>query len=44
VGNVASTVERRGVYKVLVGKPEKKSPLGTPRCRWDYNNNNNNNK
>jgi hypothetical protein len=25
----------RGVYKVLVGKPEKKRPLGRPRCRWE---------
>ena len=26
--------ERRGVYRVLVGKPEGKRPLGGPRCRW----------
>ena len=26
--------ERRGVYKVLVGKPEGKRPLGRPRHRW----------
>jgi len=25
--------ERRGAYKVLVGKAEGKSPLGRPRCR-----------
>jgi hypothetical protein len=25
------------VYRVLVGKPERKRPLGRPRCRWDYN-------
>jgi len=30
-------VERRGVYRVLVGKPEGKGPLGRPRCRWDDN-------
>ena len=30
-------VESRVVYKVLVGKPEGKSPLGTPRRRWDIN-------
>jgi hypothetical protein len=24
----------RKVYKVLVGKPEGKTPLGRPRCRW----------
>jgi hypothetical protein len=29
--------ERRGVYRVLVGKPERKSPLGSPRPRWEYN-------
>jgi len=26
--------ERRGVYRVLVGKPEGKRPLGIPRYRW----------
>jgi hypothetical protein len=26
--------ERR-VYKVLMGKPEGKRPLGSPRCRWE---------
>ena len=26
--------EERGVYRVLVGKPEGKSPLGRRRCRW----------
>jgi hypothetical protein len=30
--------ERRGVYRVLVGKPERKRPLGRPRLRWEYNN------
>jgi hypothetical protein len=30
-------VEDRGVYRVLVGKPEGKRPLGRPRRRWDYN-------
>ena len=29
--------ERRGVYRVLVGKPEGKRPLGRPRRRWDDN-------
>jgi hypothetical protein len=28
---------RRGVYRVLVGKPEAKSPLGRPRRRWEEN-------
>jgi hypothetical protein len=26
--------EGRGVYTVLVGKPERKRPLGRPRSRW----------
>jgi len=29
--------ERRGVYRVLVGKPEGKRPLGGPRRRWKDN-------
>jgi hypothetical protein len=29
--------EERKVYKVLVGKPEGKRPLGRPRLRWDQN-------
>jgi hypothetical protein len=29
--------ERRGVYRVLVGKPESKIPLGRPRRRWGDN-------
>jgi hypothetical protein len=29
--------ERRGVYRVLVGKPGGKRPLARPRCRWDHN-------
>jgi len=29
--------ERRGVYRVLVGKPEGKRPLGRHRRRWEYN-------
>jgi hypothetical protein len=29
--------ERRGVYRVLVGKPERKGPLGKPRRRWEDN-------
>jgi hypothetical protein len=27
--------ERRGVYRVLVWKPEGKRPFGKPRRRWD---------
>ena len=26
--------EERGVYSVLVGKPEGRRPLGRPSCRW----------
>jgi hypothetical protein len=26
--------EKRNAYRVLVGKPEGKRPLGTPKCRW----------
>ena len=29
--------DRRGVFRVLVGKPERKSPLGRPRRRWEDN-------
>jgi hypothetical protein len=29
--------ERRGVYRVLMGKPEVKRPLGRPRRRWEDN-------
>jgi len=27
----------RGVYRVLVGKPEGRKPLGRPKRRWDDN-------
>jgi len=37
VGHVALMGERRGVYRVLVGKPEGKRPLLRPRCRWEDN-------
>jgi len=29
--------ERKGLYRVLVGKPEGKRPLGRPRLRWEDN-------
>ena len=29
--------ERRGVYEVLVGKPDERRSLGRPRCRWEDN-------
>ena len=31
---MARTGEERGTYRVLVGKPEGKRPLGRPRRRW----------
>jgi hypothetical protein len=34
-GNVARMEEERKVYKVLVGKPEGKRPLGRLRSRWE---------
>jgi hypothetical protein len=30
-------METRNSYRVLVGKPEGKRPLGRPRCRWEDN-------
>ena len=33
-GHVARMGEEGGVYRVLVGKPEGKRPLGRPRRRW----------
>ena len=32
-GHVASMGEESGVYRVLMGKPERKRPLGRPRSR-----------
>jgi hypothetical protein len=29
--------ERRDVYRILMGKPEGKRPLGIPRRRWEEN-------
>jgi hypothetical protein len=36
-GHVARKGERRGVYRILVGKPERKRPFGRPRRRWEDN-------
>jgi hypothetical protein len=36
-GHVARMGEDRGVHRVLVGKPERKRPLGRPRHRWEDN-------
>jgi hypothetical protein len=38
MGGACSAIgEERGVYRVLVGKPEGKRPLGRPRRRWEDN-------
>jgi hypothetical protein len=38
MGGACSTYgERRGLYRVYVGKPEGKRLLGRPRRRWEYN-------
>jgi hypothetical protein len=29
--------EEKSGYRILVGKPEEKRPLGRPRCRWEDN-------
>jgi hypothetical protein len=34
-GHVKVRAEGKGVYRVLVGKPERKRPLGRPRRRWE---------
>ena len=35
--HVARMGDRRGVYRVVVGKPGENRPLGRPRCRWGNN-------
>jgi len=35
--HVAHMGERRGIYSILVGKPEGKRPLGRTRHRWEDN-------
>jgi hypothetical protein len=37
VGYMACMGEGRSVYRVLIGRPEGKRPLGRPRCRWEDN-------
>jgi hypothetical protein len=34
-GHVARRGEGRGVYRVLIGRPEYKRPVGRPRLRWE---------
>ncbi|KAJ4433310.1 hypothetical protein ANN_15569 [Periplaneta americana] len=36
-GHVACIGESRNAYRVLIGRPEGKRPLGRPRCRWEDN-------
>jgi hypothetical protein len=36
-GHVARMVAKRNAYRIVVGKPELKRPLGRPRCRWVHN-------
>jgi hypothetical protein len=36
-GHVARMGEGRGAYRILVGRPEGRRPLGRPRSRWEYN-------
>jgi len=35
--HVARMGEERGVYRILVGKPEGRRPLGRPKRRWADN-------
>ena len=37
MGHVARMGERRDVYRILMGKPEGKRPLGRPRRSWEDN-------
>jgi hypothetical protein len=36
-GPCSTNGEKRNSYRLLVGKPEEKRPLGRPRCRWEDN-------
>jgi hypothetical protein len=33
-GSCSTNGEKRNAYRLLVGKPEGRRPLGRPRCRW----------
>ena len=37
MGHVSRTGERRGAYRVVVGKPEGKRPLERPKRKWEDN-------
>jgi hypothetical protein len=34
-GHIAGMREKRNAYRILLGKPERKRPLGKPRHRWE---------
>jgi hypothetical protein len=36
-GHVTRMGEKRGAYRILVGRPEGRRPLGRPRCGWEDN-------
>jgi hypothetical protein len=36
-GHVAGLEEKRDAYRILVGRPEGRRPLGRPRHRWEDN-------
>jgi hypothetical protein len=36
-GHVARMGEKRGAYRILMGRPERARPLGRPRRRWEDN-------
>jgi hypothetical protein len=36
-GHVARMGEKRGAHRILVGRPERRRPLGRPGCRWEDN-------
>jgi hypothetical protein len=37
VARMGEEKEKKNAYKILVGKPEGKRPLGRPSCRWVHN-------
>jgi hypothetical protein len=37
LGHVTCMGEGRGAYRIWVGRPEGRRPLGRPRCRWEDN-------
>jgi hypothetical protein len=39
IGHVACVGDRRGAYRVSVGRPDGKRPLGIPVSRWEDNGN-----